>query len=334
MKLIIDGFGKTVAKRDNQIVIKEEGKEKDFYLAKEISQILFIGKGAITFDALRLLAENDVYCASIDWKGHVDYTLSAPDRKNAIVKKEQYFALMDSRSGYLAKAFIMAKIENQKAVLGTLAKSRDDNEFLISQRDKLSEHLEKLSKIYNKSSDAIRNNIMGIEGQASVEYWAGFANVLDEKWCFKGRSGRGAQDPVNSLLNYGYAVLESEIWKSIYFAGLDPYCGFLHSERYGRASLVFDLIEEFRQQIVDKTVLSIVNMNQVGLDDFENNGNIMLMNDKTRKLLIAKILDKLNSKVEFNENQMSYSDIIMYQGRLMAKFLTHEVQYVGFSRYW
>ena len=135
LKLIIDGFGKSVAKRDNQIVIKENGKEKDFFLADEISQILFTGKGSITFDALSLLAEHDVFCASIDWKGHVDYTLSAPDRKNAIVKKEQYFALMDSRSGYLAKAFILAKIENQKAVLGTLAKSRDENEFLINQRE-------------------------------------------------------------------------------------------------------------------------------------------------------------------------------------------------------
>ncbi|WP_298534908.1 CRISPR-associated endonuclease Cas1 [uncultured Methanobrevibacter sp.] len=292
------------------------------------------GKGSITFDALTLLAEHDIDCVSIDWKGHVNYRLSAPDRKNAIVKKEQYFSLMDSRSGYLAKAFILAKIENQKAVLGTLAKSRDENEFLINQRDKLSDSLEKLSKIYVKASDNLRNKIMGIEGQASVEYWAGFADVLDEKWNFNGRSGRGAQDPVNSLLNYGYAVVESEIWKSIYLAGLDPYCGFLHSERYGRASLVFDLIEEFRQQIVDKTILSIVNMNQVDTDDFEDKGNIMLMNDKSRRLVIAKILDKLNSKVEFNGNKMSYSDIIMYQGRQMAKFLTHEDQYVGFYRRW
>ena len=334
MKIIVDGFGKSVTKRDNQIVIKENGKEVDYYLAKDLSQILLTGKGSITFDALTLLAENDVDCVSINWKGHVDYRLSSPDGKNAIVKKEQYFALTDSRSGYLAKAFIKAKIENQKAVLGTLAKSRDDNDFIISQRDKLSDSLENLSKIYINNSDRIRTSIMGIEGQASLEYWGGFAYVLDEKWNFQGRSGRGAQDPVNSLLNYGYVVVESEIWKSIYLAGLDPYCGFLHSARYGRASLVYDLIEEFRQQIVDKTVLSIVNKNQVGLDDFEDKGNMLMMNDKTRRLLISKILEKLNSKIEFNENKMTYSDIILYQGRLMAKFLAHEANYIGFSRYW
>ena len=303
-------------------------------MAKEVSQILLTGKGSITFDALTLLAEHDIDCVSIDWKGHVNYRLSAPDRKNAIVKKRTIFFPYGFKKRLFSKAFILAKIENQKAFLGTLAKSRDENEFLINQRDKLSDSLEKLSKIYVKASDNLRNKIMGIEGQASVEYWAGFADVLDEKWNFNGRSGRGAQDPVNSLLNYGYAVVESEIWKSIYLVGLDPYCGFLHSERYGRASLVFDLIEEFRQQIVDKTILSIVNMNQVDTDDFEDKGNIMLMNDKSRRLVIAKILDKLNSKVEFNGNKISYSDIIMYQGRQMAKFLTHEDQYVGFYRRW
>ena len=75
-------------------------------------------------------------------------------------------------------------------------------------------------------------------------------------------------------------------------------------------------------------------MNQIDTDNFEDNGNIMLMNDKAIHLVITKILDKLNSKVEFNGNQLSYSDIIMYQGRLMAKFLTHEDRYVGFYSRW
>lgn len=253
MKLVVDGFGKSVAKRDNQIVIKENGKEVDYFRAEDVSQILLTGKGSITFDALTLLANHDIDCVSINWKGYVDYRLTPPEKKNVIVKKEQFFALADKRSGQIAKAFINAKIENQKAVLGTLAKSRSNDEFLTAQRDKLNYYLDKLDGLKKDTSDNLRSKILGFEGQASVEYWIGFQHVLDEKWGFNLRSGRGATDPVNSLLNYGYAVLQSEMWKSIYLAGLDPYCGFLHSDRYGRASLVFDLIEEFRQQIVDKT---------------------------------------------------------------------------------
>ena len=334
MKLVIDGFGKSVTKRDNQIVIKEEGKEKAYFRAQDISQILLTGKGSITFDALHLLSEFNVDCVSLNWKGHVDYRLASPDGKNALVKKEQYSALNDSRSGFLAKSFIKAKIENQKAVLGTLAKSRPDNDFLDIQKDKISLQLENLSGVFNNKSDLVRSTIMGIEGMASIEYWKGFASVLDDKWDFQQRSGRGAGDPVNSLLNYGYAVLESEILKSIHLANLDPYCGFLHSERYGRTSLVFDLMEEFRQQIVDKTVLSIVNKNQISLNDFNYEKYFVKIEDKARKLLISKILDKFNSKIEFNDNKTSYSDVIAYQGRLMAKFLTGEENYVGFSRRW
>lgn len=73
MRIIVDGYGKTVAKRDNQIVIKENGKEEDYFVIDEISQILITGKGSITFDALALLAEYEVDCVSINWKGHVDY---------------------------------------------------------------------------------------------------------------------------------------------------------------------------------------------------------------------------------------------------------------------
>ena len=247
MKIVVDGFGKSVAKRDNQIVIKENGKEIDYFRAEDVSQILLTGKGSITFDALTLLANHDIDCVSINWKGYVDYRLTPPEKKNVAVKKEQFFALADKRSGEIAKAFIKAKIKNQKAVLGTLAKSRNDDEFLIMQKDKLDYYLNSLKELKRDTSDNLRSKILGFEGQASHEYWLGFQHVLDEKWGFTFRSGRGATDPVNSLLNYGYAVLQSEMWKSIYLAGLDPYCGFLHSDRYGRASLVFDLIEEFRQ---------------------------------------------------------------------------------------
>ena len=269
-----------------------------------------------------------------NWKGHVDYMLYAPYRKNAIVRKEQYFALADERSGHLAKAFIKAKIENQKALLGTLAKSREDNDVIIKQRYKLSNLLQKLEESPDGKSDDVRSSIMGIEGQASAEYWTALSDVVDDKWGFSNRSGRYAQDSINSLLNYGYAVLESEIWKSIYLAGLDPYCGFLHCERYGRASLVFDLIEEFRQQVVDKTVLSIVNKNSVSLEDFEFKDNSIIIKDNARRLIISKILDNLGSKIQFNDSNMSYFDIIQYQGRQIANYLTTGEEYVGFSLRW
>ena len=50
-----------------------------------------------------------------------------------------------------------------------------------------------------------------------------------------------------------------------------------------------------------------------------------MINDHARRLLIDKILKKLNSKISFNGKNMTYSDIILYQGRHMADYLTNKI---------
>lgn len=99
-------------------------------------------------------------------------------------------------------------------------------------------------------------------------------------------------DLMNSMLNYGYAILASEITKSILTNGLDPYCGFLHFDMYGRASLTFDLIEPFRQQIVDKTVIALINRKQITTKDLDNRNNLIKLEARTdcRKYSFKSIL--------------------------------------------
>lgn len=333
MRIFIEGFGKSISKRDNQIVIKEKGKEIDYFLVEDLTQIIISAKGSITFDALRLLAEHDVDCIDIDWKGLLDYRLSPVEKRNIFIKKEQYYSLSDKRSGILAKAFIKAKIENQKSTLGTLAKSRE-NSLLIEQKEKLRDYSLKIDKIPNKPVEDIRGKIFGIEGQASIEYWKGFKLAIDSKFGFLNRSGRKAIDPVNSMLNYGYAIIQSDIWRNLHLAGLDPYCGFLHSDKKDRTSLVFDLMEEFRQQLVDKTVISILNRNQVKLGDFKQKNGFIILSDKSRRILISSIQTKLSNSIDFNGKQTKYTDIILYQARLIGKFLQGKENYRGFYLRW
>ncbi len=109
---------------------------------------------------------------------------------------------------------------------------------------------------------------MGIEGKASIEYWNGVRNILPPEFDFDNRQ-RNADDLVNSMLNYGYAILESEVTKNILLSGLDPYCGFLHFDMPNRTSLTYDLMEEFRQQLVDKVVFTLINHKQVSLEDLD-----------------------------------------------------------------
>ena len=325
MRLIIDGFGKSVIKRDNQIVIRENGEELDYFLPKDLKQIIINGKGAITFDAIELLSDNDVDLIAIDWKGNIKYRLSSMEHNNVEIRKQQYYALNDNRSGYLAKKFIESKIK---------AKSKNQKNFLINQRDKLDNLLKALDNIQIKPSKKIRLDIFGIEGIASYEYWLGFRHIISEEYDFLKRSGRGAPDPVNAMLNYSYAILASEVLKSLHTSGLDPYAGFLHSDRYARKSLVFDLVEEFRQQIVDKSVLKLVNRNQIEKDDFELRQGMMYIHESCRKLLIKTILDKLNNDITFNGIKTTYVDLIFIESKNIVDYLLYLKKYPTFYLRW
>ena len=53
-------------------------------------------------------------------------------------------------------------------------------------------------------------------------------------------------DPVNSLLNYGYALLRHRLACGVRLAGLDPWLGVLHEANGRHEALVSDLIEPWR----------------------------------------------------------------------------------------
>lgn len=63
-----------------------------------------------------------------------------------------------------------------------------------------------------------------------------------------------ASDEINALLNYGYAVLESMIRKTINSIGFDPSIGYLHEIAPSKHPLVYDLQELFRH-VIDYSVI-------------------------------------------------------------------------------
>lgn len=139
-------------------------------------------------------------------------------------------------------------------------------------------------------------------------------------------------DLLNSMLNYGYAILASEIAKSILVNGLDPYCGFLHFDMYGRTSLTFDLIEPFRQQIVDKTVIGLINRKQVTADDLDKRNNIIKL--EARKLIVEKILAKIYSTITYCDESVSYFDLIERQSENLVNVLLEGSKFEGFYLRW
>jgi CRISPR-associated protein Cas1 len=339
-RLVVDGYGKFLRRTGNQLVVTEKGQVKHRVLAEDLRQVVISGRGAISFDAMELLSEYGVDLVVLDWRGEVTSRLSTSLMRTVQTRRQQYAAYEDSRGSLLAKEFIHAKMRNQYAVLGTLAKARSETspqiaEELMAKRQEIAVQIEVLKNVEVAKVSHIRDHLMGLEGQASRTYWDGISRVIPEPYGFPGRTGRYAEDPINAMLNYGYALLEGEVWRGIHFAGLDPYGGFLHVDRPGKPSMVLDLMEEFRQQTVDKQVIALITKSVVKPKEFEMKEGICRMSDSARRRLIGEIESTFESYVRHGDVRTQWADLILSQAVEVAKYLRGETSsYEGFYLRW
>lgn len=277
------------------------------------------------------MAENNIKLISINPRGGLNYTLESPDSKNVELKKQQY-KLSENKLGLeISKELIKSKMKNQKATLTTLNKNKQIFE-VFNHRSKIDELIKQIEKLdFENKNKQIRMQIMGIEGKSSNEYWSAIKYFIPKEIHFEKRTKKPT-DLLNSMLNYGYAILASEITKSILTSGLDPYCGFLHYDMENRTSLTFDLIEPFRQQLVDKTMIGLINKKQVTMNDLDKRNNTLKLN--ARKLIVNKILEKTFSTITYDGKTVSYSQLIQKQSQNLVETLLKNKEFKGFYLRW
>jgi CRISPR/Cas system-associated endonuclease Cas1 len=137
--------------------------------------------------------------------------------------------------------------------------------------------------------DAIR----GIEGYAARVYFEAMDTLIvaqREAFRMHTRTRRPPRDRFNALLSFVYSVLTNDYVSALEGVGLDPQVGYLHALRPGRPALALDLMEELRPALADRFALSLVNLQQLTPDHFEERpGGAVLLNEQGRraKLLVA-----------------------------------------------
>jgi CRISPR-associated protein Cas1 len=207
------------------------------------------------------------------------------------------------------------------------ANDRKRYEAVVGFAGEIEELAEDAKDVDGEGIEAVRERLLGLEGNAGRRYWEGIKLLLkDVEFC--GREHRGAVDLVNSLLNYGYGILYSKVWGALMNAGLEPFAGFLHTDRPGKPSLVLDCIEEFRQPVVDRGVLALVNK-RVKLEMEDG-----LLTPKTMKILAEKILERLDEEVAYEGRQCSLGSVIQAQARHLAMFFRDERSYRCYRFRW
>ena len=264
--------------------------------------IVIDGSGSISFDVLSWLAEQDVSLIRIDWRGNIVCVAgkSAYAANPYRVQWQRETRENELRRIEFSREIITQKIENS---IVTLEQTIPHTLAWELARKSAYSSLDKLARKVPKSII----ELMGLEANAAAAYFRAWTGIpiqwrgtnrrpIPENWRHIAQRGtvlhqsgnRNASHPVNTILNYAYTVLESELQIQAIAKGYDPMIGILHESGNGEPAFIFDLIEPHRAT-VDRKILKFVKENVFDAADFAiRSDGVCRMNPEMARYVAAQ----------------------------------------------
>jgi CRISPR-associated endonuclease Cas1 len=285
--LVVDGYGITIRVHRGRLVVSDGiGRERRTRelarSSREFRRIVLLGHtGYLTLEAIRWLSDVGIGFCHIDRDGRLIATSAFAGRDDPRLRRSQALAPFTGVGFELASELVRRKIRGQVQVLSSRdAKGAAAVKPLLSQLGDAESMMD----------------IRRIEAAAAVEYWQRLASTelrfdrvsasrIPEGWGTLGQRGSGlgagarlATNPGNAILNYCYALAETESRLALSAMGLDPGLGVLHTDQKARASMALDLMEAIRPE-VDAWVLRFLRTSTFRSDDFHETrqGNCRLL---------------------------------------------------------
>ncbi len=256
-----------------------------------LRRLVIIGSdGFISLAALRWLADQDAAFVMLERDGSVLATTGPVRPSDARLRRAQSLAHHSGAALQIARELIDQKLVGQERLARDILRNSPVAGAIASARAALA------------TAETIES-VRRYEAQAAQAYWSAWSGIainfprndlnrVPDHWlCFGTRkspltgSPRLAVNPPNAILNYLYAVLESEARLAASALGLDPGIGVLHVDTDARDSLACDLMEPIRPQ-VDAYLLHWIIRGPLRREWFfeERDGNCRLMGSFTARL--------------------------------------------------
>jgi CRISPR-associated protein Cas1 len=252
--------------------------------------------------------------------------------RNIYLRRDQFrLADVPSFCLRLARMLVSGKIRNQRTML---------------QRNHIEPPAGAIAFLKCMCEDSERasslDELLGLEGNAARVYFEKFAGMIKSEetsgastngapgftFDFLRRNRRPPRDPVNALLSLAYSVLAKDLTIVCHAVGFDPYLGFYHQPRFGRAALALDLMEPFRPLIADSAVLSAMNTRMVTTSDFIKTGDAVALTPNGRKAFFRAYEQRMDTLVTHPlfGYRVNYRRLLEIQARLLARVLTGEIR--------
>jgi len=308
-EIILNRFGLYISMSKGKIVVKEYGKVIQTSPVNWVTRIIVMTKGVsisanLIFECAKRKIDIDFIEKSKPYAQITYYN---------VVSNELHLKQLDlknSKKGFkTAVALIKAKMKNQINLIKYNTRYRESSKQ--EEFEDLERSIEQMEKIFKRMKGAKDiPMLMGYEGSASVLYWKCFGILIGDR-AFK-RKTQNAPDTINQALNYGYAFLYHRLQAALLKTGVNIYHSFLHTAQENKPTLVFDMIEPFRQPVVDREIISILNR---GTKLSSNKGRL---SKKSIKVITENVQERLATPSKWRKGKYKIVTIIDEQALEMA----------------
>ena len=328
--LYITSPDKYLALDGENVVVLYENKEAVRFPLHGLEAIVTSGYTGASPALMGACAKRDISLCFMTQNGKFLARVTGKVKGNVILRKMQYrYSDDEIQSSCIAKNFLIGKIYNSKWIVERAKRDyaiRLDTQKLKLKSQQLSACLKQVMQAGNLEQ------LRGIEGEAAKVYFSVFDDLIlqqKEDFYFHERNRRPPLDNVNALLSFIYSLTANCCTSALEAVGLDPYVGFMHRDRPGRASLALDLMEELRPSLADKFVLTLINKRIIGKEGFftKENGTVE-MKDEVRKQVLKSWQTKKTEVIThpFLEEKVEWGIVPYVQALLLARFIRGDIE--------
>lgn len=307
------------------VVVLEEQREIGRLPLHNLEGIVSFGYRGTSPALMGACVERNISLCYLTPQGKFLARITGRIKGNVILREQQFASKNDEKISLdIARNCIIGKVYNARWVLERAVRDHAlqiDTEKVKAASAFLKNSLEQIQKCSS------RDQLRGYEGEAASIYFRVYDQLIlqqKEDFVFHGRNKRPPLDNVNALLSFAYTLLTNSITSALECVGLDPYVGYLHTERPGRASLSLDLIEELRAILAERFVLTLINKRMINGKGFSQKENgAVLMDDETRRKVITEWQNKKKEIIThpYLGEKVEWGMVPYVQAMLLARYL-------------
>lgn len=313
--------------KDGQNVVVSVRQQEMFRIPViNIEGIVTFGYMGVSPGLMKLCTDNNVSLTFLSPNGRFVSRVQGQTRGNVLLRKTQYQLAEDMLwTQHVAQVMIGGKIQNYRNILRRYIRDYGANEYV----EDAAFALEAFKRDVFRSQD--KAALMGVEGMAANRYFEVLPWLMTQQrdeFPFTGRNRRPPKDAVNAMLSLAYTLVTNDITASLETVGLDPYVGFLHTLRPGRASLALDMVEELRAYLGDRFVLSLINRRQITPKDFIYQGEKgVQLTDNGRRIFLTAWQNRKKETIihPFLNEKIPVGLLSHVQAMLLARFIRNDI---------